>query len=125
MSRPTDHDLDQSVAGMLRIGVTLAAIVVFAGGVLSLRQAWSSTPDYAHFHPGSEALRSISGIVRGVVQFDPQSIIQMGLVILIATPVTRVLLCVIGFARQKSALYVVISSVVLVILVYSLTKTMR
>jgi len=125
MSRPTDHDLDLSVAAMLRFGVTLAAIVVFAGGLLSLRRPWSLTPDYAHFHAGDEALRSVSGILRGVLHLDPQSIIQIGLVVLIATPVARVVMCVIGFARQRSALYVAISSIVFAILVYSLTKNMR
>ena len=125
MSRPTDHDLDLSVAAMLRFGVTLAAIVVFAGGLLSLRQPWSMTPDYTHFHAGDEALRSISGIIRGALHFDSQSIIQIGLLVLIATPVARVVMCVIGFARQRSALYVVISSIVLAILVYSLTKNLR
>lgn len=125
MSRPTDHDLDLSVAAMLRTGVTLAASVVFAGGLLSLRRPWSLTPNYTHFHAGDEGLRSISGIFRGAIHLDPQSIIQMGLVILIATPVARVILCVLGFARQRSALYVVVSSIVLAILVYSLTKNMR
>jgi len=125
MSRPTDHDLDVSVAAMLRFGVTLAALVVVAGGLLSLRRPWSLTPDYTHFHAGDEALRSIAGIVRGVLHLDSQSIMQIGLAILIATPVARVVLCVIGFARQRSALYVVVSSIVLAILVYSLTKNMR
>jgi uncharacterized membrane protein len=125
MSRPTDHDLDLSVAAMLRFGVTLAAFVVFAGGLLSLRQPWSMTPDYTHFHAGDEALRSIFGIIRGVLHLDSQSIIQIGLVVLIATPVARVVMCVIGFARQRSALYVVISLIVLAILVYSLTKNLR
>jgi uncharacterized membrane protein len=125
MSRPSDHDLDLSVAAMLRIGVTLAALVVFAGGVLSLRRPWSASPDYSHFHAVNQALRSISGIFHGAVRLDPRSIIQIGLVILIATPVARVVLCVIGFARQRSALYVAISSIVLGILVYSLTRNLR
>ncbi len=125
MSRPSDHDLDLSVAAMLRVGVTLAAIIVFAGGMLSLWHPPSSPADYTHFHAGSETLRSISGIFHGAIHLDPQCIIQLGLVVLIATPVARVVLCVIGFARQKSALYVAISSIVLAILVYSLTSSMR
>jgi uncharacterized membrane protein len=122
MKRPTDHDLDLSVAAMLRFGVALAALVVLVGGLLSLRHPLSFTPDYSHFHAGDKALRSISAVVRGTLQLDSRSIIQMGLILLIATPVARVVLCVIGFSRQKSALYIVISSVVLAILVFSLTK---
>jgi uncharacterized membrane protein len=124
MNKPTDHDLDLSVAAMLRFGVSLAAVVVLVGGVLSLRRPWSLTPDYTHFQAGDETLRSISGIFRGAEDMDSKCIIQMGLVILIATPVARVVLCVIGFARQRSALYVVISAIVLAILLYSLTKNL-
>jgi uncharacterized membrane protein len=122
MSQPTDHDLDLSVAAMLRIGVTLAAIVVLAGGILSLRHPHTTPADYSHFNPGTESLRTLTGIVRGTLHLDPQSIIQLGLVLLIATPVARVILCIIGFARQRSALYVTISSIVLAILLYSLTR---
>jgi uncharacterized membrane protein len=124
MSRPTDHDLDLSVAAMLRFGVTLAAIVVFAGGLLSLRHPRSTSADYTHFHAGSETLRSISGIFHGAVHLHPQSIIQLGLVVLIATPVARVVLCVIGFARQRNTLYILVSSIVLAILVYSLIRNL-
>ena len=45
--------------------------------------------------------------------------IQLGLLLLIATPVVRVILCVIGFARQHNILYVAVSTVVLVILIPS------
>ncbi len=125
MSRPTDHQLDLSIAAMLRIGVTLAAIVVFAGGVLSLSHPPSASADYTHFHASSETLRTIPGIFHGALHLNPQCIMQLGLVVLIATPVARVAFCVIGFARQRSALYAAISSIVLAILVYSLTRTMR
>jgi uncharacterized membrane protein len=125
MSRPTDHDLDLSVAGMLRFGVTLAAVVVLAGGVLYLRHPWPAIPDYSHFNAGGPSLRTITGIFRGLMHLDSESIIQFGLVLLIATPVARVVFCVFGFARQRDRLYVVVSSLVLLILIYSLTKSVR
>lgn len=124
MSNPTDHEIDLSVASMLRFGVTLAAVVVLAGGLLYLRHPWSMTPDYTHFNSGGASRKSITGVFDGLVQLKPRSIIQFGLILLIATPVARVVICVIGFARQKDRLYVSISSVVLIILLYSLTKSM-
>jgi uncharacterized membrane protein len=125
MSKPTDHELDVSVAGMLRFGVTLAAVVVLAGGVLYLRHSWSAIPDYSHFNAGGPSLRTITGIFRGLIHLNPESIIQFGLVLLIATPVARVVFCVVGFARQRDRLYVLVSSVVLLILIYSLSKGAR
>jgi uncharacterized membrane protein len=125
MNKPTDHDLDLSVAAMLRFGVSLAAVVVFVGGVLLLRHPRMLTPNFSHFHVGNLELTTLQGIFHGVMQAQPQSIIQLGLVILIATPVARVVLCVIGFARQRNRLYVAVSFAVLIILAYSLIKSVR
>jgi uncharacterized membrane protein len=120
---PTDHDLDLSVAAMLRFGVTLAAIVVFAGGVLLLgRHPFAPAPDYRHFHPAGPALSTLKGIFSNAFHLDPPSIIQAGLILLIATPVARVVLCTVGFARQRDRLYVAISALVLIVLIYALSK---
>jgi uncharacterized membrane protein len=122
MSKPTDQDVDISVAAMLRYGITLAAIVVFAGGVLYLRHPLLPIPNYQHFHSAGPSLSTLPGIFHGLLQLRPRSIIQFGLVLLIATPVARVVFCVIGFARQKDRRYVLISLFVLLVLIYSLSK---
>jgi uncharacterized membrane protein len=119
MARPTDQDLDVSVAVALRIGVTLSATVVILGGLLLGNHLFGAVPDYTHFQPGDPGLRSVMGIVQGAVNFSPKSVIQLGLLLLIATPVARVILCVIGFARQHNILYVAVSTVVFVILILS------
>jgi uncharacterized membrane protein len=121
---PTDKEIDLSVAAMLRFGVTLAGVVVFLGGLLSLRHPRRAVPDYLHFHPDA-ALSTIASIVRGAFHLDPPSIIQLGLLLLIATPVVRVIFCVVGFARQRDRLYVAISATVLAILLFSLIKAGR
>jgi len=125
MNKPTDQDLDISVAAMLRFGIILAAVVVFAGGALYLRHPWTPIPNYSHFRSDGHSLSTISGIFDGLIHLHPQSIIQFGLLLLIATPVARVVLCVIGFARQRDRLYVLVSSVVLLVLIYSLSKGAR
>ena len=121
MSRPTDQDLDNSVAAMLRFGVSIAALVVLVGGVMLLLHP-SGPPDYQHFQAGDASLRTLPGILHGAFHLQAAEIIQLGLVLLIATPVARVVFCVIGFARQRDKLYVMVSAVVLVILIYALTK---
>ena len=122
MSRPSDQDLDLSVAMVLRIGVTVAALVVILGGLLLRRRFFAAIPDYSHFVPGDPGLRSIIGIVDGAINLTPKSVIQLGLLFLIATPVARVLLCVIGFARQRNMLYVAVSTLVLSVLIFSFVK---
>jgi uncharacterized membrane protein len=121
MSRPTDQDLENSVAAMLRFGVSLAALVVLAGGAMVLLHSVAA-PDYQHFQSGDASLRTLRGILQGAFHLQGAEIIQLGLVLLIATPVARVVFCVVGFARQRDKLYVTVSAVVLVILIYALTK---
>jgi uncharacterized membrane protein len=125
MSRPTDHQLELSVAGMLKIGVTLSAVVVFIGGLIYLRHPWQTIPSYSHFHAPDHALSSLSGVFRSAVKFQARGIMQLGLILLIATPVARVVLCVVGFARQRDRLYVFISTAVLIILFCSLASSVR
>jgi uncharacterized membrane protein len=123
MGRPSDQDLDVSVAVVLRIGVTLSAAVVILGGILLGNHLFGAVPDYTHFHPGDPGLRSVMGIVQGAVNFTPKSVIQLGLLLLIATPVARVVLCIVGFARQRNILYVAVSTVVFAILILSFFRS--
>ena len=125
MSHPSDKELDASVARMLLVGVSIAALVVFAGGLLLLRQPFTAIPDYTHFHAVDPSLRSLKGITGSAFHLNPRAIVQFGLIILIATPIARVVYCIFGFARQHNKLYTSISTLVLVILLYSLSKGAR
>jgi len=121
--RPSaDKQLESSIAYMLLTGVIVSALLVFLGGVLYLHNGSRAVPDYRHFRLASPALRSVAGIVHGAMALEPDSVIQLGLVILIATPVVRVVFCVVGFLRQRDRLYLVISTAVFCILVYSLLQ---
>ena len=125
MAPLSDKDLEIEIATMLRVGVVLSALLVGAGGVLYLRGKGMIIPDYAHFHATATPLRSVGGVLRGVAGFDPASIIQLGILALIATPVARVVLSATGFVRQRDWLYVSISVAVLLILFYSLVAGAR
>jgi uncharacterized membrane protein len=62
----------------------------------------------------------VSGVIAGVARGDSISIIQLGVLLLIATPISRVLISVIGFARERDWLYVACSLLVLALLTYGL-----
>lgn len=116
----TDKRIETLVGVMLRTGVLLAAAVVFAGGVLYLAQNRGPRPNYQQFHGEPPHLLQLAGIAHGVATGDARSIIMLGLLLLVATPVARVAMCVVGFLFERDKLYVAISSLVLVILLYSL-----
>jgi uncharacterized membrane protein len=122
MTPPTDKQLESAIANMLRFGVIIAAVVVVVGGLIYLRNPLIARPDYSHFHAAPTTLRTIAGVLHGVSRLDARSVIQLGILLLIATPVTRVIFCIVGFSRQGDRLYIGVSTTVLIILTYSLFR---
>jgi uncharacterized membrane protein len=117
---PDDTDLDAKISILLRIGVFTSATVILTGGILFLITRGHVLADYHTFHGVPDHLDNLKGILRGVSHGNPMAIIQLGLVLLIATPVARVILSVFAFAAERDYLYVVISSIVLLVLLSSL-----
>ncbi len=117
----TDERLEIAIGRMLQTGVLLAAAVVLIGGVMYLLHAPAGPrPDYSHFHSVAESLRTPGGIWHGVLHGDAESMIQFGLLLLIATPVFRVVVAGVGFAVERDQLYVWVSVAVFAVLLYSL-----
>lgn len=118
--RLTDEKLDIAIGRTLQAGVLLAALIVLIGGVLYLLHAAGPRPDYSHFHGVAEMLRTPSGMWHGMMHGDAGSVIQLGLLVLIATPVVRVILAGVGFLMERDQLYFWVSAAVLAVLCYSL-----
>jgi uncharacterized membrane protein len=124
-----DQRLEVAIATLLRIGVIAAAVLVAIGGVLVLRHPEAPVPNYHVFHtPGDHSsaiatgtpMHSIGDVFRRLRHGSGASIIDLGLLVLIATPIARVVFAIVGFAREHDTLYTVISLIVLAILVVSL-----
>jgi uncharacterized membrane protein len=123
MLNVTDKRLKNVIGILLRAGVLLAAAVVFAGAVLYLVGHAGELVRYSSFQPMGHALNSIRGILTGVRHLDAAAVIQFGILLLIATPVARVALALLGFLLERDHLYTVVSAIVLGILMYSLLQT--
>ena len=119
-SRVTDHAVEQVVGRLLQLGVLLAALVVLVGGVLLLAQHGGTPISFSMFRGEPESLRSIAGIVHGVRAAQSDSIVQLGLLLLIATPVARVALTLVAFVLQRDRAYVGVTALVLALLLYGL-----
>jgi uncharacterized membrane protein len=117
----TDQKLEVAIGRMLQIGVMLAAAVVVVGGILYLHQETGPRPDYSHFSSGvPERFRSPAEVVPNALHGRARSIIQLGLLILIATPIARVIFAAAGFLLERDYLYVCVSLIVFAVLLYSL-----
>jgi len=75
---------------------------------------------YGSFHSEPAELRRIPGILADALALRGRGIIQLGLLLLIATPVARVVCAMAAFALQRDWLYVSVTVIVLSVLVYSL-----
>jgi len=119
--RPWSDERFEGVIGtLLRAGVLTAAAVVLAGGIIFLARHGGETPAYHVFRGEPTDLRSVAGILRDASTVSGRGLIQFGLLLLIATPVARVVLSVAIFALERDVRYVGITLLVLSVLLYSL-----
>jgi uncharacterized membrane protein len=118
-ARWTDDRLESLLGNVLRWGVVTAATVVLAGAVVFLTRHGAAAPVYHSFRGEPSDLRTIPGIWGDVVRGSGRGLIQLGLLLLIATPVSRVILSLAVFAAQRDTRYVAITLVVLAVLIYS------
>ena len=119
MASEADLKMEIAISRMLRAGVSAAAFVVLVGWILYLRQTHGIESDYHHFHGVPSPADRFTPVFEGVRHLNSRSIIRLGILLLIATPIMRVAFCVYSFATQKDKLYVVVSGIVLTVLLYS------
>lgn len=124
MSTNTKHWNDvqmRDIMGiLLRVGVFAAAFLVLLGGVLFFLQHPKEVFDYTTFKGEPAKFRQVHLIVKEAFNFRGRDVIQLGLLVLIATPVARVIFSFIGFLIEKDWIYMAITAIVLIILSVSL-----
>jgi uncharacterized membrane protein len=118
--RWTDEQVERAVGHLLRIGVLIAAAVAAAGGVAYLAHHGSAPVDYRAFKGEPQDLRTVQGVIGSALSLHSLGVIQLGLLLLVATPVARVALSLVAFMRQRDRRYVLITAIVLAILLFSL-----
>ncbi len=118
--KPTDQQFEIFLGKLLRTGVVIAALIVLAGGVWFLSEAHGARREYATFRGVPAELSGLDGIFHGAVGGQALAVIQLGILVLIATPVARVLFSMLGFALEKDWMYVGVTAMVLALLLYSL-----
>jgi len=116
----TDQGIENVLGNLLRAGVLLSAFVVSIGAIIYLLRHGHAPVDYWIFRGEPADLRGLRGIVRDCLALRGRGIIQFGLLLLIATPVVRVVFSILAFAKERDSIYVVFTLAVFSILLYSL-----
>ncbi len=121
-SRPplSDTAMEVGMGRLLQVGVLLASATVLVGGVLLLWAGGERVVSYRTFAGEPGALRNWADLLRGAAHGEAAAVIQVGVLLLIATPVARVVFALVAFALKRDRLYVGVSLLVLTILLVEL-----
>lgn len=118
---PLDDDrVEGLISHLLRAGVVIAALVVIGGAVPYLALNSRAQVSYRTFQGEPEDLKSVAGILHDAFSGSPRGIMQLGLLLLIATPIARVMFSAVAFAIERDRMYVGFTLLVLAVLLYSL-----
>ena len=106
-------DIQQLIGNTLRWGVILACLLATIGGVYYLIQhGLDPVPDYRHFEAANAAAQfnftTLGGLWQGILH---------GVIVLILTPIARVVLSFFDFIVEQDWLYVAITAIVLTVII--------
>lgn len=115
-----DKDLRTIIGFALRIGVILATGVLVIGAILFYLQHHGEAPHFKNFSGEPHRFTNLKEILSDALRGKGRSVIQLGLLLLILTPVARVVLAIVGFAFERDKLYLVVGAIVLMATLFSL-----
>ena len=118
-----DRQMELVLGNLLRWGVLLSAAIVFAGACVYLSRHAHEPADYHIFRGEPSEFRTIRGVIQSVRNGRGRGLIQLGLLLLIATPIARVSFSIVGFSIERDYLYVSFTVIVLLVLLYSFLGT--
>lgn len=115
-------DIQLLIARTLRWGVGIACALAVVGGAMYLWQhGGEPMKDYTHFPADAESSRTayttLDGIFSGVMGLTAVGWIQLGVVVLLLTPMMRVALSLVDFVKERDWLYAFITAVVLAVII--------
>jgi len=111
-----DADLEKIIGSLLRYGVLLSSVIVLTGGIVYLYRHGREIPQYHTFRGEPDKMRMLGPMLQAIGRGEGRPLIQLGLFVLIATPIARIIFSIFGYLFEKDYLYVVITGVVLFVL---------
>lgn len=115
----TDIDLNRSVGNLLRLGVILAVTTSIVGFVKLFLEGFKMPRKYTMLNMGTSSEKVWGHFWDTLCKGEGMAIIQLGILMLIFTPLMRIIFALIGYLKEKDYTYVIISSIVLAIMAIS------
>jgi len=111
-----DADLERIIGELLRYGVLASSLVVLTGGIVYLIRHGAQLPQYHEFRGEPDKMRKPMLMWEAVWRGEGRPLIQLGLLILVATPIARIVFSFIGYLLEKDYLYAVLTVIVLLVI---------
>ncbi|MBW4562853.1 MAG: DUF1634 domain-containing protein [Mojavia pulchra JT2-VF2] len=115
-----EQKFENLLSNLLKFGVLIASAVVLFGGIIYLVHHGSEPAKYQVFRGEPSQFRSLNGVVKALLAGSDRAIIQLGLLLLVATPILRIVISFFTFLKMRNWKFVIITLLVLTSLIYSL-----
>ncbi|UFS69999.1 DUF1634 domain-containing protein [Geomonas sp. RF6] len=118
------RQVELAISQLLRIGVILSLLLIVGGTIVTFcrHPLYVSSTDVLQrlTEPGAAFPHTLRDVVAGLRELRGLAIVTVGLLLLIATPVLRVAISILGFIYQGDRVFTAITTVVLGLLLLSL-----
>ena len=118
--RLSDHSVENFIGSLLRIGVITAACIVALGGIFFLSRNAAVVVHYGSFRGEPTFLEHLGGVFTAALSLRSEAVIQLGLLVLIAVPIFRVVVSIVAFLLKRDWLYTIVTLIVLSVLLFAL-----
>jgi len=102
-----------AIAAVLRYGSSISTAVMALGLIFGLLRGGGSL-----VRPASAV--SPAMLLSRALQFDPVGVAELGILLLLLTPVFRIIIAVVSFGLERDTKYILISLGVLVVMAFSI-----
>jgi uncharacterized membrane protein len=114
-----DQDLEKIIGQLLRFGVLLSSLVVLAGGIVYLIRHGQQQPAFGTFKGEPDKMKEPVPMWKAILNGEGRPLIAFGLLLLILTPIARIIFSVFGYLMERDYLYVMITLFVLAVILWN------
>jgi uncharacterized membrane protein len=117
--RIKDEDIERMIGKLLRTGVLLSLTIVLTGGIVYLVRHGGQRAQFDVFRGEPDKMKMPGAMWQAIWHGEGRPLIAFGLLVLILTPIARIIVSVVGYVLEKDYLYILITLFVLTIILWN------